>query len=138
MSTQFIHTCFRSLISNRRFSQRCRGRCTARLLPGAPEAPGSLDLEQVPPLAGQARDLSETGLSVKVSGTAPSCARLIAVGSHVRVVLEVSEVTQVILHAIVVHATKVAEEQGYLIGVRITKMSDYNRICYAKYLATLE
>jgi hypothetical protein len=87
-------------------------------------------------LAGYTRNLSETGLAVVVPSLSFGGHYLNVVGSPLHIQLELPE-GKVRIRATPVRAERLGEEEGYLIGVRITEMNDSEWVKLVQYVREL-
>jgi PilZ domain len=123
----------------RRAAPRCSAHLEARLLfslslretrRGDPHA--SLPAQ----LAGYTRNLSETGLAIIVPSLYFGGHYLNVVGSPLHILLELPE-GKVRIRATPVRAERLGEEEGYLVGVRITEMNDSEWVKLVQYVRAL-
>jgi hypothetical protein len=128
----------RQVVGNRRSARRYEVRlgCTVRL---ASAQAGTNGARPSVSLAGHARDASATGLGLLMPAIHIGGHYLTGAGSTLLIELELP-VAKIQVHAVAVRYERVeqAEERmSYLIGVRITEMSEEARALFNEYLAGL-
>jgi hypothetical protein len=133
-----IVSSLRRFIGNRRHSRRVRARlpCTVSLSDPRLGANGS---RRLPALNGHTLDVSSTGLALVVPA--------IRIGEHylagaerklhVKLDLPVGPVEMKVATVRYESLEEGGEESGYLIGARISEMSDQHRASYHSYIANL-
>jgi PilZ domain-containing protein len=127
----------RRSIANRRRAARRKAQRKARLMISVSLTTGG---ETTMPLEGYTRDISEDGLAIIVPSLRVGDTYLNSEDCTVRVVL-----LEVPAGSVEIYATPVryqylevsGPEEGHLLGLRITKMSDEDRARYDRYLRSL-
>ena len=102
------------------------------------EIPESLGPGQ---LIGSTRNVSETGLAIVVPSLRVGTRRITEENCTLNIVLDIYPAGLIDIDAVLVHHQRLDEKEkhdGYLIGVRITKMSDGDRNLYLGYLDILK
>ena len=128
----------RQSIANRRRAARRRAQRKARLMISVSLTAGG---ETTMPLEGYTRDISEDGLAVIVPSLRVGDKYLDSDDCTVRVVLIEVPSGSVEIQAVPVRyqpLEQTSAETGHLLGLRITAMSEADRLRYDRYLSTLE
>jgi hypothetical protein len=92
-------------------------------------------------LIGSTRNVSETGLAIVVPSLRVGPNLITEENCSLRIVLDIYPSGLVEMEAVAVHSRQFDEkekEAGYLVGVRITEMSEDDRSRYLEYLGTLD
>lgn len=135
-----IITRLRGAVGDRRRARRYRARIRASVsLLDVKLVAESAIPRQLPQVEGYTRDLSETGLALVVPTIRIGEYYLTGDGRRLRITLDLPE-GPLALHVIPVRYEKLDEdkaETGYLIGVRITEVSDADRTQFNAYLEKL-
>ena len=139
------HSTSAAAASERRHAPRCVAHLETRLLfsLSLQEAEGSAASGQTTTfpraLEGYTRNISETGLALVVPKLETDGHYFNAVGCRLRIMLELPTV-KVSINATPVRCERLEgaeSEEGYLIGVRITEMSDSEWVRLVQYVRTL-
>jgi PilZ domain len=123
----------------RRAAPRCSAHLEARLLFSLSLRDAravSHDAALPSQLEGHTRNLSETGLAIIVPSLHFGGRYLNVVGSPLHIQLELPE-GPVRIRATPVRAERLGEEEGYLLGVRITEMNDSEWVKLVQYVRAL-
>lgn len=124
--------------SDRRHAPRHEAQLELRLLYRAvAHAPG--DARPQAEMSGHTRNLSETGLALAVPDIRVGEQFLNVVGTTLRLLLSLPT-GKVLVHATPVWCERLngnGPEEGYVVGVRITKMDDREWVRYVQYLRSL-
>ncbi|HEX8144575.1 MAG TPA: PilZ domain-containing protein [Pyrinomonadaceae bacterium] len=145
---QHLATRLRAWVGNRRRAGRheaeLEAQVSARLLvgislPDAQEKP----LASRPPmqLIGSTRNISETGLAIVVPSLRVGSSLITEENCALRIMLDIYPAGLVEMDAIAVHHRRFGEKEkevGYLVGVRVTGMSEDDRLRYLEYLRSLD
>ena len=133
-----IVSSLRRFVGNRRHSKRVRARLTFRLSLSDPRV-NSNGSRRLPALEGHTLDVSSTGLALVVPA--------IRIGEHylagderklhVKLELPTGPVEMKVGTVRYESLEESSEESGYLIGARITEMSDQDRATYDSFIAKL-
>lgn len=128
----------RKFIVNRRRAARRKAQRKARLVINISLAAGG---QSSVPHEGYTRDLSEDGLAIIVPSLSVGGRYLTDADCTLRVVLLELPTGPVDIYAVPVRYEQLGgdgAETGHLIGLRITTMSDADRVRYIHFLGTLE
>lgn len=126
---------FREYLGNRRRSPRYRVRLSVRVSPVKSAKPASVSAEG-DALYGYTRDISTTGMSLILPAIRINNI-YIAGEDRVLEVLVENESEPIVMYAVPVRYEKLEEgeaDKGYLIGLRITEMSEDDRSLYERLL----
>ena len=122
----------------RRSAPRCEAYLEARLLFSLSSQAATVGDSALPsPLEGHTRNLSETGLAIVVPSLRFGGHYLNLVGSPLHIQLELPT-ARVSIRATPVRCERLdEEEEGYLVGVRITEMNDSEWVKLVQYVRKL-
>ena len=143
--SQVLHTIEERLVcffNGRRVAKRFRVACEARLPVGVSMPNERIDpnAEHYPePIMGRTRDVSETGLSLVLPWLSLGDERVDMPGYPLRIVLCLPTGI-IIVHAETVRCELLAgagARERYLVGARITRLSEHDRRQYHAFLSTL-
>ena len=134
-----IVSTLRRFIGNRRRSKRVRARLTFRLSLFDPRV-NSNGSRRLPALNGHTLDVSSTGLALIVPAIRIGEHYLAGADRklHIKLELPTGPVEMKVTTVRYECLEDSPEDTGYLIGARITEMSDQDRATYNSYIAKLE